>query len=76
MYLSEQQYLLQQVSIYELGGSHARGLVELGLKQDGDMLRGGGLLVGQAGLRLAQLRALHPGVAVQGGPRQIGRAHV
>lgn len=34
------------------------------------MLGGGGLLVGQAGLRLAQIGCLHAGVTVQRGSRQ------
>ena len=56
---------LQQVCVNELGASHARWLVELGLKQNGNVLGGGRLLIGQTGLRLAQLRCLHARIAVQ-----------
>ena len=51
--------------VHKLGATHARGLVKLRLKQDGDVLGVGGLLEGHAGLRLAQIRGLHPGVAVK-----------
>lgn len=57
---------LQQVCVNELGSSHARGLVELWLKQNGNVLGGRGLLIGQVGLRLAQLWCLHTRIAVQG----------
>lgn len=50
----------------ELGTSHAGGLVELGLKQNRNVLGGGGLLISQIRLRLAQLRCLHTCIAVQG----------
>lgn len=55
---------LQQMCINELGPSHARGLVELWLKQNGNVLSGGRLLISQTGLRLAQLRGLHARIAV------------
>lgn len=51
--------------IYKLGATDSRGLVELWFKQDGDVLRVGGLLEGQAGLGLTQIRGLHSRVAVQ-----------
>lgn len=57
---------LQQVCVNELGASHSRRLVELWLKQNGNVLSGGGLLIGQIRLRLAQLRCLHARIAVQG----------
>lgn len=57
---------LQQVCVNELGAPHTRGLVELWLKQNGNVLGGGGLLIGQTRLRLAQLRCLDAGIAVQG----------
>lgn len=60
---------LQQVSVNELGASHARGLVELWLKQNGNVLGGGGLLISQTRLRLAQLRCLDTRIAVQGWSR-------
>lgn len=61
---------LQQVCVNKLRAPHARGLVELWLKQNGNVLGGGGLLVGQAGLGLAQLWRLDTGVTVQGWSRQ------
>lgn len=57
---------LQQVCVNELRAPQARRLVELRLKQNGNVLGGGGLLVGQAGLRLAQFRGLDTRVTVQG----------
>lgn len=59
---------LQQVSVHQLGGSHTRGLVELWFKQYGNVLSGGRLLIGQAGLRLSQVGALHARITVQGRP--------
>lgn len=56
--------------VNKLGAPHAGGLVELGLKQNGNVLGGGGLLISQAGLGLAQLWCLYPRVTVQGGSRQ------
>lgn len=55
---------LQQVCVNKLRAPHARGLVELRLKQNGNVLGGGRLLVGQAGLGLAQLWRLDTGVTV------------
>lgn len=68
MPLCELIFYLQYVRVYKLGATHSRGLVELWFKQDGDVLRVGGLLEGQAGLGLSQLRRLHSRVAVQGRP--------
>lgn len=56
---------LQQVCFDELGPSHAWGLVELWLKQNGNVLGGGGLLISQTGLGLPQLRGLHTRIAVK-----------
>lgn len=56
---------LKQVCVNKLGASHARGLVELRLEQNGNVLGGWWLLIGQVRLRLPQLRCLHTRVAVQ-----------